>query len=301
MNIEQLQYLVETTRTGSISATAQNLHVSQSAVSKSISRMEQDLGFTLFIRSRTGIVPTPAGWKLIQKAEEILSKVSEFNDIADEHGPKAKRELKLASVPMFMLILNQSLETIMSEHPSTQIEVAEKSSKEIIYEVRNNLFDLGFLILNDEIRQDPELDYQVLMSSNTFVCINKDSPLAKKESLSPEEVIDQRIVIYNGSIKEWFRNYFNKSDYFKYSLTTNNIEAIKSRVVNGTSITFLSELSIRNHAFLDDGEIVVVPLLMNGEQIKMQIAWVKKKKNSLTKTSKELLRLLRQHIEKGEK
>lgn len=299
MNIEQLHYLVETARTGSISATALNLHVSQSAVSKSILRMEQDLGFPLFIRSRAGIVPTPAGLKLIQKATEIINKVHEFKEIADEYGIKAKQDIKLASVPMFMLILNHSLEIIMSENPFTQIDVAEKSSKEIIYEVRQNIVDIGFLILNDEIRNDPELEYQVLTTSNTFVCIKKDSPLAQKAALTPEEVVDQRIVIYNGSIKEWFRNYFNDSDYFKYSLVTNNIESIKSRVINGTSISFLSELTINNHSFLDSGEIVAVPLLMNGKQIKMQIAWVKKKKDALTKTTKDLLRHLKQDIEKN--
>ncbi|MED1824898.1 LysR family transcriptional regulator [Brevibacillus agri] len=300
MNIEQLVYLVEAARTGSISTTAQNLHVSQSAISKSIARLEQDLGLTLFTRTRTGIVPTAVGLELIRKGNEIINKLEEFKAIAEEHSSRANQRITLATVPMFMFILTKSLESFMNDHPHTQVDIAEKSSKEIIHAIRQNTIDMGFLVLNDEIKNDPELEYNVLMETNTYVCVNRLSPLAANEYLTPEDVVDQKIVIYNGSIKDWFSNYFHDSEYFKYSIITNNIETIKASVIKGSSISFLSELTIRHHAFLKSGEIVAVPLVMHGKEIKMHIAWVKVKKNPFSKTSKELLKLLKQMVDSSQ-
>jgi LysR family transcriptional activator of glutamate synthase operon len=297
VQIEQLQYLVEVDKTGSISAAAQNLHVSQSAISKSILRLEHDLGLTLFTRSRTGIIPTSPGEQLIRKANEVISKLQEFSDIVDELSAMANRKIKLETVPMFMLILSQSLELLMNENPHTEIDITEKSSKEIIQDVRQNTIDIGFVVLNSEVKNDSELDYQVLMEATTYVCVNKNSPLAGKEYLTPEDVIDQRIVIYNGSIKEWFSHYFDKHHPITYSIITNNIETIKGAVARGSAISFLSELTVKNHAFLESGDIVAIPLLLRGSEVKMQIARVKLKKSAFSKTSKELLKHLKKQID----
>lgn len=297
MNLEQLEYLVEVARTGSISTTAHNLHVSQSAISKSILRLEQDLGVTLFTRSRTGAIPTSVGKQLVSKAEEIIEKLQDFKEIVEEHSSNADKTIKLATVPMFLVILSQSLELLMNDNQHTQIDITEKSSKEIIHDVRQHMIDVGFMVLNKELESDKELDYKVLMEAKTYVCVNKNSPLAGKEYLTPEDVIDERIVIYNGSIKEWFSYYFDNNESFKYSIITNNIETIKGSIAKGSAISFLSELTIKNHDFLTTGDIVAIPLLLHGNQIKMQIAWVKLKKNKFSTASKQLLKHLKHQID----
>jgi LysR family transcriptional activator of glutamate synthase operon len=297
VHIEQLEYLVEVARTGSISTTAQNLHVSQSAISKSILRLEQDLHITLFTRTRTGVIPTPVGEQLIGKANEVIIKLQEFREKVEEYSTLADKNIKVATVPMFMSILFRSLELLMNENPHTQVDITEKGSNEIINDVRQDLIDMGFMILSNEVKEDKELEYSVLMEAKTFVCLNKNSPLAGKVYLTPEDVIDQRIVVYNGSIKGWFSYYFQNHESFKYSMITNSIETIKESIAKSSAISFLSELTIENHAFLKSGDIVVIPLVLNGNQIKMQIAWVKLKKNTLSKTSKELLKHLNHQID----
>ena len=58
MTFQQLQYLLEVSRTGSISGAAKNLFLAQSSVSASISNLEEELGFPIFIRSKKGVIPT---------------------------------------------------------------------------------------------------------------------------------------------------------------------------------------------------------------------------------------------------
>ena len=59
MNMEQFEYVSAIARTGSISIAAEQLHVSQAAISKAISKLELELGFKLFTRSRLGTEATP--------------------------------------------------------------------------------------------------------------------------------------------------------------------------------------------------------------------------------------------------
>jgi len=76
MNLEQLEYIVDVAKTKSLTKTAQNAHVTLSAVSQSISLLESELGVVLFNRSRgVGAVPTPEGQSIIGRAAEILTKL----------------------------------------------------------------------------------------------------------------------------------------------------------------------------------------------------------------------------------
>jgi DNA-binding transcriptional LysR family regulator len=98
LQMEQLQYLVEIARAGSISAAALNLHVSQSAISKSLLRLEHNLGILLFNRLQTGVTPTETGKRFIDKANEILDKMQEFEELTEECSNATSRKISLALV-----------------------------------------------------------------------------------------------------------------------------------------------------------------------------------------------------------
>lgn len=71
MTFQQLQYLLEVSRTGSISGAAKNLFLAQSSVSASISNLEKELGFSVFIRNKKGVIPTVQGAEVIEQAARI--------------------------------------------------------------------------------------------------------------------------------------------------------------------------------------------------------------------------------------
>ena len=64
MTFEQLHYFTESYRQKSLGKAAANLYVSRQSLSTSIRKIEQELGVTLFVRSASGISPTPAGHEL---------------------------------------------------------------------------------------------------------------------------------------------------------------------------------------------------------------------------------------------
>lgn len=71
MTFQQLQYLLEVYRAGSVSQAAKNLFVGQSSVSVSISSLEKELGYQVFDRSKNGVFPTARGKAVIEHAARI--------------------------------------------------------------------------------------------------------------------------------------------------------------------------------------------------------------------------------------
>lgn len=71
MTIQQLQYILEVERTGSVSQAAKNFYVSQSSVSNAISALENELGFPIFARTWQGTVPTENGLAVLEDARHI--------------------------------------------------------------------------------------------------------------------------------------------------------------------------------------------------------------------------------------
>lgn len=68
MTIQQVQYILEVSQTGSISRAASNLFLAQSNLSSAIRSLEQELGFPIFTRSNRGIQPTEQGLLVLEQA-----------------------------------------------------------------------------------------------------------------------------------------------------------------------------------------------------------------------------------------
>lgn len=71
MTFQQLQYLLEVNRTGSFTAAAKNLFVTQSSVSNAITTLENEVGTAIFVRGKKGLYPTPRGEEIIAHAGRI--------------------------------------------------------------------------------------------------------------------------------------------------------------------------------------------------------------------------------------
>lgn len=71
MTIQQLEYILEVNRAGSISKAAKNLFVSHSSVSNSIAALEEELGFPVFERNYQGVVPTTHGREVLEHAAQV--------------------------------------------------------------------------------------------------------------------------------------------------------------------------------------------------------------------------------------
>ena len=78
MTIQQLQYVLEISRTGSVSKAAKTLYLSQPNLSNAIKNLENELGITIFERTPMGMQLTASGMKLAKKATSIMADIQGF-------------------------------------------------------------------------------------------------------------------------------------------------------------------------------------------------------------------------------
>lgn len=260
MNIERLEYLVEAAKTGSLSKAAQNLHVTISAISQSISSLEEEWGVTLLKRSRTGAIPTPEGEVIINKAIELLQKYNELKEAALGYSETVEGRLRVATIPGPVFLLEQAVLDFKKQHPQVKVEIAEQGSQDIIDDILNDKSDLGIIILfKNRLIEHMDLEFERLLKVKMVAATSLRSPLAFKKVITPAELIQQPVVLYNDDYVKWFMDEFQK----KYGnadivYTTNNRALISRACMNYLAVTLgLNYSFITEPLFPEDDTIIL--------------------------------------------
>ena len=99
MTFQQLEYILEIRRTGSISQTAKNFYVSQASISRAVNALERELGVQIFHRSWNGVLPTQQGIAVLEEANRICESLRRMSG-----GRKVeRREVRISVTPISFL------------------------------------------------------------------------------------------------------------------------------------------------------------------------------------------------------
>ncbi|MDE5052689.1 LysR family transcriptional regulator (plasmid) [Niallia taxi] len=258
MNIEQLKYMVEIARTGSLKEAAENLHITLPALSQSIKNLEKELNISIFHRSRRGSVPTEEGHKLVEKANSVLQKLQEFMEEAEAYTNTMNGEMKIATYPGPMEILVDLISDIKREYPNIKASIYENSTEHIIEKVLEGEVDVGFITYTEkEEKKYRNLVFKKLLDGHMVVAVNKNSPLAQNKLITAEMLIDQPIVLYNDVYINEFMKGFSSLP-FDILFTTNNVDTIRHTLENNTAINIGFDYAFKTDAGLSRSDKYVV-------------------------------------------
>ncbi|MFB3166597.1 LysR family transcriptional regulator [Neobacillus sp. 179-C4.2 HS] len=296
MNIEQLQYIIKVAETRSISNASESLHISQAGISMAITSLEKELGIKIFKRSRLGTVPTEEGMEIIQKSYEVMSKLEEIRESVQLQTNTMEKELRVSSTQsLFLTVLPKSLALFKKKYPNVKIVIEEKGGQEVIHDVLNNKIDIGLLNIPKEKPKEEELEFQSLMEANVVVSVSKNSPLAGRKSITPGELINENLVVYNGpKMKAFIQDFFDQYGEMNVLFYTNNTEIIKKSVAEGLAISFSYDMGLGNDPYYLSGELVPIPFA-DTNIISLEFGWVRSKKQHFSRAAKEFIRCLEIH------
>ncbi|KOY13100.1 LysR family transcriptional regulator [Paenibacillus xylanivorans] len=297
MNLEQLEYVVEIAKTQSFSAASEHLHVTQSAISQSVHRLENELGMILFERSRQGTFPTTEGKQFIAKALDILQRIDELKSLNAETS-SLTGDLHVATFPSVMPYLVQTAADMKREHPQLNIAIEEKGSMEIIEDIRNNKTHLGFIaIYAKQLREFDGLHFSPMYSGKLVVCTHHQSELAKLSRVTPEQLKEHKLALYRDGFIEDFLQEFTY-DYGPLSILfkTNNSEAISTVLRNNIAATIGHDFSFHQHPLWKEGIAKMVEIA-SIDQPKMQIGFVQTESKEVAVAAERFAQRFRQAIE----
>ena len=162
INLELYRFFCETAKTGNVTKAAENLYVSQSAVSQSIMQLEDRLGCKLFNRSKRGVHLTSEGEVLFSYANNAVSLIENAQDKILCMKNLRDGEIKIgASDTACSLFLLPFLSRFNTEHPEIHISVVNRTSQELIKLLKNGTVDISFV--NLPVEDDAVLEIQPVM------------------------------------------------------------------------------------------------------------------------------------------
>ena len=207
MELRVLRYFLAVAREGSVTHAAERLHISQPTLSKQIKELEAELGKKLFTRSSFSVRLTEEGMLLRKRAEEILDMVDKT---ADEF--KALNEITGGDIRIGcaesdgIKHLARRIKVLQESYPRIRVHLYSGDTDDLAERLDRGLLD--FVVISQEVNLS-KYNYLKLPAIDTWgVIMRKDSPLAAKEAVQMEELLNLPIITSRQGIREdlpkWF-------------------------------------------------------------------------------------------------
>ena len=192
MELEQLRQLDEIARCGTMQAAAERLHLSQSALSRSIRRLEDDLGQPLFDRTRNSMQVNAAGRIALEHARLILAEERRLRDSFDALA-KRERTIRVASVapaPTWRLS-----SVILEQNPTEILEPDILPEQEVEARLINGTCDFAVTSRRVGI---PTVESRPFMAEDLYANVPRGHVLYERESLTFAELDGLTFLVYGG-------------------------------------------------------------------------------------------------------
>ncbi|MGV3006393.1 LysR family transcriptional regulator [Streptococcus pluranimalium] len=299
MRIQQLQYIIKIVETGSMNEAAKQLYITQPSLSNAVRDLEQEMGITIFIRNPKGITLTKDGVEFLSYARQII----EQTDLLEERykNPTAQRELFSVSSQHYAFVVNAFV-SLLNKTDMTKYELflRETRTYEIIDDVKNFRSEIGVLFLNSYNRDvltkmfdDNHLVATNLFSTQPHIFVSKDNPLANKEIIQLEDLVDFPYLSYDQGLHNSF--------YFSEEIMA-QIPHPKSIVVSDRATLFNLMIGLDGYTIatgvlnskLNGDNIVSIPLDVDDQ---IDIVYLKHEKANLSKMGEKFIDYLLEEVQ----
>ena len=183
LDVKRLRILREVAQQGSFSAAADELYLSQSAVSQQIATLEKEVGMKLLDRTREGPKLTDAGRVLVSHADAAIARLDEAErELAAIAGLEGG-ELRLASFPSASAtLLTEAVSIFHGRYPKVGLTVAEAEPEESLPRLRGGELDLALTFDYPSVPEPEERDVErtLLLTESMHLALPTDHPLAKR-------------------------------------------------------------------------------------------------------------------------
>jgi DNA-binding transcriptional LysR family regulator len=246
LDISQLEVFLAVARERRFSRAAEKLFRTQSAVSQTIRKLEDELGESLFDRSSREGVLTDAGKVLLEYAEKLINLRTEATESLTELRELQKGKLVIAANELNILYLLPLLAEFRRLHPMIKIAVERALGSHIPDDVLQHSVEFGLLSYEP---QEPSLHSIVVFHDELVFVVPPTHPLASSPAISIRQLGAESFVahIVNSPYREKVIQLFKTHKTpLHMDLELPTLQAIKQYVAMGNGVAFLPEISVEN-------------------------------------------------------
>lgn len=220
MELRVLHYFLTIAREGSITNAANVLHVTQPTLSRQIHDLEEELGQRLFVRGSRNMSLTAEGMILRKRAEEIISMVDKTEAEFHSMSNVVSGDIYIGGGETEAVkLIAQIVCELRSAYPEIHYHLYSGNAEDVTERLDKGLLDFGLLIQPADISK---YDYFNIPARDTWgVIMRKDIPLAKKETIRKEDLLNVPLICsrqviseerHRNEFAEWFGEDFDKLD-----------------------------------------------------------------------------------------
>ncbi|ASK61844.1 LysR family transcriptional regulator [Virgibacillus phasianinus] len=291
MEIKHLQYFMEVTRTGNFTHTAENLYITQPALSRIIKSLEDELGAPLFIRSRKKLKLTEAGQVLYKHAQEIENQVQLMETDLDRLLTLKKGHIRIG-LPTIInsFFFSDLIGSFHQEYPEVTFGLEEDGSKLIEDKIVHGQLDFGVIVLP---KKHDSYDYYTFVNERLRLVIPSSHHLVGKQKVSLHELKGEAFIMFNQdfSLRNRILTACNDTGFQPRIISeTSQLDFIEEMVASNLGITLLPESTSLKLTSQIQTIAVVNP------SIEWNLAMIWKNDAYLSQTNKEFIRFAKERL-----
>lgn len=292
MELYQLRSFVTIIRVGSFTQAAEELFLTQPALSLQIKALEQDLGDAVFERKGRKLLLTPAGNLLLERAEQILGLIEQTNQEISALKGLQRGTLNIGTNDSNCLyILPDVIQQFRQQYPNIEIRLANSHSSQVAEWVSEGRVEFGVVTLPI---LDMQLESQTLFAREDVLICRPGHPLCEKSTVSPAELVEYPLLLLDkGSVSHTMLN----QTLAQANLTpgtvmqVGSIEVIKRYVEIGLGISVVPRLNAEHE--IQAGQLHAIQLDWLPTSL---VGIIQRRKGYFSPAGRAFLDMLKTHI-----
>jgi DNA-binding transcriptional LysR family regulator len=240
VDLRQLEVVRAVAETGSFTAAARRLHVSQSAVSRQVLLLEEELREPLFLRLGRKVRLTDAGDALVQLSRRVLTDIRETASAIADHQAALKGTLRLGGgMTVCLHVFPDLLREYRRKHREVEVKLTTGATPQLVERLRAGALDVALLTLPVE---GADLMQVQVMREELLLVMSPGDQLARHRRIAPADLDGRPCVLFErgSSTRRVIDEMFAREQIQpRIVMETENVEILKALTASGMGMTIV--------------------------------------------------------------
>lgn len=246
MELRQILYFIEVAKREHVTRAADSLHVAQSAVSRQLFKLEEELGVDLFIREGRNVRLTPIGRVFLEHMERATHVINDALQVIEEFTDPEQGTIHIGfPSSLATYILPTAISAFREQYPNAKFKLTQGSYYDLKEAVKKG--EINLALLAPVPMNETKLIGSVLFTENIVALLPKSHPLANERYIQLNQLRQESFVLFpeNYVLRDIIIESCKRAGFApKVSFEGEDIDSIKGLVSAGLGISLVPEITL---------------------------------------------------------
>ena len=303
MTLQQILYVLTVAECGSMNKASEKLYIVQPTLTSAIQELENEIGLTIFIRTRKGVIPTPEGKEFL---EDIKNFYRHYSLVMQKYEGEGDYKRKFGVSTQHYSFAVKAFTEMAKKYDMKEFDLAirETETKKVLTDVGYLKSEIGILFISsanrkaiEKIMKDEELEFHPLIKCRAYVYLWGQHPLAKEKTIGIEQLEPYPCLSFEQAEEEYyFAEEILSENTYPRTIKVTDRSTMLNLMVGLNGYTLCSGIISSD---LNGDGYVVVPFREDAENPNsiMEIGYVTKKNSMLSKMGEEYIEELNKYFD----